>query len=199
MHDGGPGTEAGFGYRIVYVAPALIQQALGGKPLPFVPEPIVERPDRLTGLAACLRDLDEPIDELDRVEIGVALAGLLEALSSPVPKQTRRLHLSAMVRVRDLIMADPAARFSVEACEQVADLDRWSIARQFRSAFGTSPSRFRTMRQLDQARLRIHQGLSLAEAALDAGFADQSHMSRLFKRTYGLTPARWAAALVSDA
>jgi AraC-like DNA-binding protein len=52
---------------------------------------------------------------------------------------------------------------------------------------------------LDQARLRIRQGLSLAEAALDAGFADQSHMSRLFKRACGLTPARWAAALVPDA
>jgi AraC-like DNA-binding protein len=30
---------------------------------------------------------------------------------------------------------------------------------------------------------------------LTAGFSDQSHMSRLFKRTYGMTPARWVAAL----
>ena len=51
------------------------------------------------------------------------------------------------------------------------------------------------MRQLDRARQAIRRGLSLAEAASDAGFADQSHMSRLFKRTYGLTPAKWAAAL----
>jgi len=42
----------------------------------------------------------------------------------------------------------------------------------------------------------IRGGLPLAEAASEAGFADQSHMSRLFKRAYGLTPARWAAALV---
>jgi AraC-like DNA-binding protein len=35
----------------------------------------------------------------------------------------------------------------------------------------------------------------LAEVALQAGFSDQSHMSRMFKRTYGLTPAKWAAAL----
>lgn len=198
IHDGNAATEAGFGYRILYIAPALIQQALGGRPLPFVPEPIVRQPDRLEDLAACLRNLDEPIDELERVEMAADLAGLIEALSSPVSKQAGSLSLPAMARVRDLIMADPAARFSVEACERVADLDRWTIARQFRAAFGTSPSRFRTMRQLDQARLLINQGLSLAEAALDAGFADQSHMSRLFKRAYGLTPARWAAALVPD-
>jgi AraC-like DNA-binding protein len=42
----------------------------------------------------------------------------------------------------------------------------------------------------------IRTGKPLAEAALSAGFADQSHMSRMFKRTYGLTPAKWAAALV---
>ena len=38
-------------------------------------------------------------------------------------------------------------------------------------------------------------GWPLSEAALDAGFADQSHMSRMFKRSYGLTPGQWAAAL----
>jgi AraC-like DNA-binding protein len=41
----------------------------------------------------------------------------------------------------------------------------------------------------------VISGSSLADAALAAGFADQSHMSRQFKRAYGLTPARWAAAL----
>ena len=51
------------------------------------------------------------------------------------------------------------------------------------------------MRQLDRARWAMRDGLALAEAALAAGFADQSHMSRLFKRAYGLTPAKWAAAL----
>lgn len=34
---------------------------------------------------------------------------------------------------------------------------------------------------------------ALAQAAAEAGFADQSHMTRQFKRTYGLTPARWTA------
>ena len=41
-----------------------------------------------------------------------------------------------------------------------------------------------------------HHAEWVAEAALEAGFADQSHMSRMFKRAYGLTPAKWQAALV---
>jgi hypothetical protein len=41
-HDGGAGTDAGFGYRIVYVDPALVLQALGGQALPFVAQPVVD-------------------------------------------------------------------------------------------------------------------------------------------------------------
>ena len=84
----------------------------------------------------------------------------------------------------------------VAAVTRLRVAPRWSLARQFRAAFGTSPSRFRTMRQLDQVRRLIKSGTGLAEAALDAGFADQSHMSRQFKRSYGLTPARWTTALL---
>jgi len=51
------------------------------------------------------------------------------------------------------------------------------------------------MRQLDQVRRLISSGAGLADAALAAGFADQSHMSRLFKRAYGPAPGRWATAL----
>jgi AraC-like DNA-binding protein len=98
-----------------------------------------------------------------------------------------------VARVRELIAADPAVAHSAEGFERAAGLDRWTIARQFRAAFGTSPSRFRTMRRLDSARRMIGEGMPLCEAALTAGFADQSHMSRLFKRHWGLTPGRWAA------
>src|SRR2546423_1457942 len=38
-HDGAAGTAEGLGYRILYVAPALIRDALGGGSLPFVPAP----------------------------------------------------------------------------------------------------------------------------------------------------------------
>ena len=41
LHDGGPGTDDGLGYRMIYIDPALIQDALGGRPLPFVANPIV--------------------------------------------------------------------------------------------------------------------------------------------------------------
>jgi AraC-like DNA-binding protein len=195
-HDGGAGAGTGFGYRIVYIDPALVQQALGGKALPFVADPIVEKRVFHDALPPALWRLDEPIDDVQRIEIVTAVADLLDRAARPGARKQGPLRLASLLRVRDLIVADPAARHSIATLEAVSGLDRWALARQFRAAFGTCPSSFRTMRQLDEARRMIRAGLTLAEAAVDSGFADQSHMSRLFKRAYGLTPAKWAAALV---
>src|SRR5258707_191214 len=67
--------------------------------------------------------------------------------------------------------------------------------RHFRRAYGTSPDRYRTRRRLDLGRAAIEHGTPLAQAAPEAGFADQSHMTRQFKQAYGLTAARWASAV----
>ena len=195
VHDGGAGTAEGFAYRIVYIDPSLVQQALGGKSLPFVSDPVIERADFENALPRALWRLEDPIDDVARIELVAAVADMLERAAGTDTRNRDALPIAVLRRIRDLIAADPSARHSLDELETASGLDRWTLARQFRAAFGTSPSQFRTMRQLDRARQAIRRGLSLAEAASDAGFADQSHMSRLFKRTYGLTPAKWAAAL----
>jgi AraC-like DNA-binding protein len=65
------------------------------------------------------------------------------------------------------------------------------LSHDFRTFYGTSPYRYLTMRRLDAARHMLLTGASLAHAAASAGFADQSHMTRHFSRTFGLTPGRW--------
>jgi AraC-like DNA-binding protein len=194
-HDGGPATDEGFSYRIVYMDPSLVQQALDGKALPFVPDPVVKSRAFLQELLHGALDMEEPADEVRRVDIGVSVAELLQGVSDGQGTLTTSLRLPSLLRIRELIAADPTVRHSARELEAESNLDRWALARQFRAAFGTSPSRFRTMRQLDQARSIMRAGKSLAETALEAGFADQSHMNRQFRRAYGLSPAVWLAAL----
>jgi AraC-like DNA-binding protein len=195
-HDGGAGTDEGFSYRIIYIDPALVQEALPGNPLPFVGHPVVDATRLPEGCATDLWDMDGDIDDVARIELLTGVVNLLVTASLDIAKKSAPLALSRLSRVRDLIATSPAERRSMDELERVSGLDRWTLARQFRAAFGTSPSRFRTLRQLDQVRRSIKCGVSLGEAALEAGFADQSHMSRQFKLAYGFTPARWAAALV---
>jgi AraC-like DNA-binding protein len=94
--------------------------------------------------------------------------------------------------VRDHLASHAREQTPAATLEQIAGTDRFTIARHFRRAFGTSPDRYRTMRRLALARAAIESGLPLVAAAAEAGFADQSHMTRQFTRAYGLTPGRWA-------
>jgi AraC-like DNA-binding protein len=188
-HDGAAGTDDGFGYRILYVAPELVRDALSGAALPFVADP-VQKPAR--AIASVLADLDEPISDLARAEIVAAVADVLRALAG-APEHGCTIDLRAVELARDYIVSHAREQTPASTLEEITGTDRFTLARHFRRAFGTSPDRYRTLRRLALARAAIEQGVPLAQAAARAGFADQSHMTRQFKRAYGLTPARWTA------
>jgi AraC-like DNA-binding protein len=197
-HDGGPGTGDGLAYRILYVAPELVHGALDGRALPFVADPVQELTPAARPVASLLADLDEPISDLHGVEIAAAVADCLVALSGrPAPRRAT-IDTRAVELVRDHLAAHAREHTRAATLEEIAGTDRYTIARHFRRAFGTSPDRYRTLRRLALARAGIESGQSLAQAAAEAGFADQSHMTRQFKRTYGLTPARWMALVAAS-
>ncbi len=57
-----------------------------------------------------------------------------------------------------------------------------------RRELGISPHAFRLLARLNRARQMLRAGDPIAAVAADAGFADQSHLTRLFRRTCGTTP-----------
>lgn len=192
LHDGGPGTPEGFSYRILYLAPELVRAVLGGGPLPFVSRAVQPVTPALLPLLSFLAPGDS-LDELARDTLVTAASDLLLALGDRSPGRAfQAVDRLAMERVRAYLTAHAGGQVRSRDLEAIAGADRYSIARQFRAAFGTSPDRYRAQRRLQGARAAIERGESLAGVAADAGFADQSHLTRQFKQAYGLTPARWA-------
>ncbi len=188
-HDGRAGTDDGFGYRILYIAPQLIRDALPADPLPFVADPVQDPTPMSKPITSLLASIDELISEIGGAEIAVSVADWLLSLCGK--SRTASIDIKAVTLVRDYLAVHPAEQTPASVLEKIAGTDRFTIARHFRSAFGTSPDRFRTLRRLALARNAIESGQPLAQAAADAGFADQSHMSRQFKRAYGMTPNHW--------
>jgi AraC-like DNA-binding protein len=79
-----------------------------------------------------------------------------------------------------------------DAAEQ-ARMTREAFSRRFRRTRGVPPSLFRSLTKLNEARLLLRAGLPLAAAAAEAGFADQSHLGRCFRRAFGVTPGAYRA------
>jgi AraC-like DNA-binding protein len=200
LHDGRAATEAGLRYSILYIEPRLIGAALGDRQraLPFVRD-VVSNDRRLAAaIRSALADFDAPWEDMNRDQI---LADLAEALAA-CEGSTRRTPIA-----RPHVKAVDAARAFLDACanravsstelESITGLSRFELARHFRARFGTSPYRYLVLRRLDRARAMLRGGASLAESALACGFADQSHMTRHFKKVYGLPPGRWATLIHS--
>ncbi len=66
------------------------------------------------------------------------------------------------------------------------------LARVFRARYGMSVGEYGRRLRLDWAAAEIAgDGRPIAEIAAEAGFADQSHFTRMFRRHFGTTPARF--------
>ncbi len=194
VHDGHAGTEDGFLYRMLYVEPSRIRAALDGRAdtLPFAKETVFGDARLLSTLAAACGDLERPIDPLLMDQIIATIADRLLAHDPSLKQQRRqRIDSRAMSRVEAFLEANATRTVHSEELEDLAQIDRYSLARQFRRAYGTSPYRFLMMRRLDRARQAISEGTPLAETAALLGFSDQAHMSRHFNAAFGLSPGRW--------
>jgi AraC-like DNA-binding protein len=194
-HDGRPGTADGFGYRVLYVAPELIGHCLGRRTLPFVPDPVPRHPGLRAAIRRAVTDPTAMTDALGRMEMIAELAEALADAAGPATRTVRSLDTAAVARVKARLRQSCISGVDMAELERESGLDRWSLYRQFRAAYGVSPGRFLTLRRLDLARRLIAEGQSLADAALGAGFADQSHMNRQFRAAVGLPPGAWRRLL----
>ncbi|MCY1265756.1 AraC-like ligand binding domain protein [compost metagenome] len=196
LHDGMAGTDEGFRYRMLYVDPVLIQQALGGKTLPFIAGGLSNDTRILRATDSFLQAMEYPVESLEEDDAIHDLAQALAAVAN-TNRGRRALDYQAAERARTYILDMNGASITIEELEQVSGRDRCSLSRDFRALFGTSPYRYVTMRRLDICRDLLLAGSSLADAALSAGFFDQSHMTRHFRHAFGLSPARWLSLMKS--
>ncbi|MEI5997811.1 AraC family transcriptional regulator [Paraburkholderia bengalensis] len=197
-HDGQAGTEEGFRYRMIYVEPALFQAALGGKPLPFIEGGLSTDPRLAAATEALLPGIDRAMDPLEQDDALFDLAHALDAVSGARPLRASADYRAAML-ARDYLHAALERPVTLDELAAASGRDRWSLSRDFRAFFGTSPHRYLTMRRLDAARRAMLGGTPLVDAAAAAGFADQSHMTRHFAAAYGVTPSRWLRMLAAQA
>ena len=89
-------------------------------------------------------------------------------------------------------LPEPLCRNVGESAAREA-MSREGFARASARYHGMPPHAHAVAARLNPARSQLRAGGDLAEVALDAGFADQSHLGRWFRRLFGVTPGRYRA------
>ena len=178
---------------MLYLDPARLLEAGGSHAgLPFVPTGVVADA-RLSGIvASMLADLDNEMEDIALDDRMVLLADALALHAGQERAHAGSIARDAIARCCAYLTEHHEAGIGSAEMEHVSGLDRFTLARQFRRALGTSPHRYLVMRRLDRAKRLIGEGQGLADAAISSGFVDQSHMNRHFKKAFGMTPGRWA-------
>jgi AraC-like DNA-binding protein len=207
-HDGQATDGNGFTYRMIHIGPKLVSRVLAdaaGRPvgLPLFAEPVLTDPV----LAARLRDLHRALlggaTMLRRDELltAVVLAGARQAGPRPgTPALTAAAAPAGAGQVarraRDLIADRRLDDVNAGDLAAVTGRSRFAVHRAFTHVYGMSPGDYQRQLRLREARTLIAAGRPISEAAAQAGFADQSHLSRWFIRCYGVTPGRFQRATV---
>lgn len=148
-------------------------------------------PDGLRVVTGVVPDPDA-IARLSQSDINSAAALLHETL------QPLNARLNDWPDQLAAALASPA-EFSIEEWASSMGLTPPSISRGFRQAYGVSPKRYR----LEQRTLRAIEKLrssreGLATIAVDAGFSDQSHLTRAVITLTGVTPKRLQVKCVQE-
>jgi len=102
-------------------------------------------------------------------------------------------------RTLDFIEANLDGDPSISSLSRQCQVSPSYFARAFRMTLGMAPHQWILKKRIERAKsLMISSDRSLAEIAAMCGFVDQSHLSRVFVREAGMSPARWRRLLANE-
>lgn len=167
---------------------------------PFFSAPVIADVE----LAAMLRRLHRLLESrgrtLERETLANATASILvtrHAAQRPHARDPLRHH-QAVRQARDLLEARAYDDVSLRELAAVSGVNAYHLVHLFTAELGMPPHAYQTYLRLRQARRLLTAGVSIAQAAAETGFADQSHLTRRFWRAYGVTPGQYVAAVGGD-
>ena len=166
-----------------------------GEELPHFPSPVIKDPHLSSRILSCLLTIDGSDVLLEKESLLLSVLGQMierrHAHKKENPPFERIGKVPAVKRILEYLDANFTLNVTLTELSRMANISRYHLLRLFRAAVGLPPHAYLIQKRIDYARRLLSQSLPLAEVALEAGFADQSHFARRFKEIVGITPGQY--------
>ncbi|WP_330349086.1 helix-turn-helix transcriptional regulator [Streptomyces sp. NBC_00582] len=190
-HNGSSATPHGFRKRVLYLDGTRLGEDLIGAAVdrPDLRDPVLR--DRVGRLHTALARSGDELEAESRLAfVGERLRTHLRP-SAAVPGPPRPGPDLAR-RLRELLDASVVRGVGLEEAARVLRAHPAHLVRAFSGAYGIAPHQYLTSRRVERARRLLLDGMPAGEVAAAAGFFDQSHLTRHFRKSVGVTPGRYA-------
>ncbi|WP_431476536.1 AraC family transcriptional regulator [Massilia eburnea] len=196
VHDGAPLGDGGRSWKMLYLEPGFAADLLreadvgaGGASLEFR-APVLQDACLAVGFmrayTAATSALPAARLAAEHHLLDLMARTLLRRRAAPAPTPAPTAVAQSMME------DDPLSDWSLSELADACSLSRFQLVRSFSRNTGFTPHAYLLHRRILLARRLIACGMALAEAAAASGFADQSHMTRVFTRKYGVAPGAFA-------
>lgn len=199
VHTGQAATPGGWTYRMFYCSADFLQQLaddIAGRSvdLPFFTAGVIEDPT----LATLIRQVhvqlaDAQVARLEKDTLLLQMFARLICRHTYNPQAIGKAGTehAAVRRVIDYLDSHFDEDLSIDTLAGIACLSPYHFIRTFSGQTGLTPHAWLMQLRARKAKALLDRGLPIADVAAQTGFADQSHLSRSFKRFLGYTPGQY--------
>lgn len=197
IHDGVPLDGNARGWRMLYFEPSFLKEEVEQE----IPGAIdVVRPVARDSVLAVHFDrlftrlTDLQSDPLDREE--TVLRSLIYILRNHgLARRPSKEPSPLVARAIQRMESAPETSVSLAELAALSNVSRFQLLRGFARETGATPHAYLVQRRVRLVKQLLADGKPPSQAAIQAGFADQRHMTRAFVRQFGITPGCYCASL----
>lgn len=198
VHEGRPALEGGWDYRMMYVPINSLISVLGQEgesfrgPIHFS-QTVINDPQTMRLLHdahVCSESTD--VSSLEKASrLSAALFQLVQRHAQTSHRlDTLRALPGAVRRARDYIDAHFVENPTLDAISAAAEMSPYHLIRTFKQSLGIAPHAYLVQRRVALAKHLLLKGYALRQVAIEVGYCDQGHLSREFRRFFGVPPSR---------
>ena len=199
IHTGQVASAEGWALRNLYVSLPLIEQTLTQLDWPrrgipyFKEEMVVWEPSLRPIFYQLFHALSDATSQLTQQSLLLELLSRLFIAHAEwcVDLKPLKPESKSVARVRDYLEAHYAENVSIQDLTKLVNLSPYYLIRCFRQQVGCPPHQYQRHWQILQVKRALQTSKPLPAIAIEHGFYDQSHLNRVFKKTFGVTPGQY--------